>query len=154
MKKVVALLLTACLLCCVPMYAYAGELEENQPTLELPPQADENEVLTAGTLEELEIRLEAAESECTIYITSEIEISGQTLATDKQITLSRMDTYDGVMMRLSGGATLDGFTFSDSCGGDAIIYIVSAEDKVTIQNCDFDYTGDESIRFLDISGGT
>ena len=98
---------------------------------------EQQSTVTAGTLEELQAAIAAAENGDTIAISAEIRLDGVTLETDKDIALVRANIYgSGAFMRLRYGAKLSGFRFLDYLDS-TIICDSSWETPVEIESCYF-----------------
>ena len=111
MKKMLSLLLVFALVLSMITSAFAAEGIEGG---EQPQESEQQTTVTAGTLEELETAIAAAEDGDTIAISAEITLDGVALETDKDITLVRADTYEsGSFFRLKNSAVLSGFTMEN-----------------------------------------
>ena len=97
MKKMLTLLLVLALLLSTATSAYAADItEDNEQT-----RVSESQIVTVGTLEELETAIAAAADGDTIAISAKIMLDGVVLETKKDITLVRSDTYkSGVLFRM------------------------------------------------------
>lgn len=139
MKKMLTLLLVLALLLSTATSAYAADItEDNEQT-----RVSESQIVTVGTLEELETAIAAAADGDTIAISAKIMLDGVVLETKKDITLVRSDTYkSGVLFRMENDATLSGFNIEDANYSRTIICESSSEIKM----CSF--SGDSAATFI------
>lgn len=150
MKKMLTLLLVLALLLSTAANAYAADVTEDNEQA----QVSESQIVTVGTLEELETAVAAAVDGNTIAISAEIPLDGVMLETDKKINLVRADSYSsGAFFRLKNGAKLSGFCLTEKAYSKLIITDSSAEKPVIIENCYFD--GDTKCAgiFIDVYAG-
>lgn len=131
MKKMLSLLLVFALVLSMITSAFAAEGIEGG---EQPQESEQQTTVTAGTLEELETAIAAAEDGDTIAISAEITLDGVALETDKDITLVRADTYEsGSFFRLKNSAVLSGFTMENYKSSTTVMCDSTAE----IKHCSF-----------------
>lgn len=131
MKRTLSLLLVFALLLSTVTSALAADGTEGG---EQPQESESQTTVTAGTLEELETAIAAAEDGDTIAISAEITLDGVALETDKDITLVRADTYEsGSFFRLKNSAVLSGFTMENYKSSTTVMCDSTAE----IKHCSF-----------------
>lgn len=132
----------------IPAYAAEGESTTDQPI----PQ--EQEPIAVASLEALQEAINAAEDGDTIYLAAAIGVSGATIETDKKLTIANGNEHNNELLRLYDGATIRGFRFSETeFSGDAFIKIDdTTADRVTIDDCNFEYLGEGLVSFVSIYG--
>lgn len=137
MKRLISILLTACMIAGVSIPAHAiGTMED-----EALPETEQSTVEVVTTLDELQTAVESATDGDTIALGQTIYIYGETISTDKQITLVRANSFTkGSMIYINAGI-IDGFSFKESVYQKTIISASPKKEKVTIQNCYFDGGG-------------
>ena len=141
MKKLLTLLLACCLAVCVATPALAIEESQQEIPLEQPAGEPEIKIVTVSTLDELQAAIEGAEDGDMIALGQTIYIYGETISTDKQITLVRANNFTkGSMIYINAGI-IDGFSFKESVYQKTIISASPKKEKVTIRNCYFDGGG-------------
>lgn len=147
MRKAILIVLTTLMLI-VPAYAAEGNPITDQPIQQ------EQEPVVVATLDELQAAIDAAEDGDTIYLAAAIGVSGVTIETDKKLTIASSNDYSEELLRLYDGATIRGFCFSETkFSGDAFIKINdTTTDRVTIDDCNFEYFGDGLVSFVNIYG--
>ena len=143
MKKLLTALLSAALLLCLPVAAFAADAEPptdtappgteqlttdppdtEPPTTEQPDTDSDNgtEPPEAGpapiyTAAELQAAVAAASDGDTIAVSSTILLDGVTLATDKGLTLTTASDFcNSNLVELQNGAMISGFSFA--CDGE------------------------------------
>ena len=137
MKKLLSLLLSVTLVVGLSIPARAVEIAES----ETPPHEGVSPMVVVSSLEELQSAIESAENGDTIALGQTIYIYGETISTDKQITLVRANSFTkGSMIYINAGI-IDGFSFKESVYQKIIISASPKKEKVTIQNCYFDGGG-------------
>ena len=137
MKKLLSLLLSVTLVVGLSIPARAVEIAES----EKPPHEGVSPMVVVSSLEELQSAVESAEDGDTIALGQTIYIYGETISTDKQITLVRANSFTkGSMIYINAGI-IDGFSFKESVYQKTIISASPKKEKVTIQNCYFDGGG-------------
>lgn len=137
MKKLLSLLLSVTLVVGLSIPARAVEIAES----ETPPHEGVSPMVVVSSLEELQSAVESAEDGDTIALGQTIYIYGETISTDKQITLVRANSFTkGSMIYINAGI-IDGFSFKESVYQKTIISASPKKEKVTIQNCYFDGGG-------------
>ena len=147
MKKAILIVLTMLLLV-IPVYAAEGDAATDQPIQQ------EQEPVVVASLEELQAAIDVAEDGDTIYLAAAIGVSGATIETDKKLTIASSNDHNEELLRLYDGATIRGFCFSETeFSGDAFIKINdTTTDRVTIDDCNFEYFGDGLVSFVNIYG--
>ena len=149
MKKMLSLLLVFALVLSMVTSAFAADGTEGG---EQPQESETQTTVTVGTLDELQAAITAAENGDTIAISKCIKLKNVSLVTDKDITLVPSDNSVGVLIEMSKGSQLSGFTlFTNAC---AVIISNYEGGEVAIDNCVF--VGNENYyNFLvNITGGT
>lgn len=107
-----------------------------------------------STLEELQAAIAAAGDGNTIAISAEITLDGVALETDKDITITRADTYEsGALFRMKNGAVLSGFTIENNKYSATITCEASPEAKIEINNCKFVGDSENTKSFVDFFSG-
>ena len=147
MKRIFLALLTTLMLV-IP--AYAAESGDDTVV----DQPIQQEPVVVGTLEELQAAVDAAEDGDIIYLSATIGISGKTIETDKSLTIATGNDNNGELLRLYDGATVRGFCFSETnFSGRSFLAINNAtNDGVIVENCTFEYVGDDIVDFIHIYG--
>lgn len=164
MKKLLTALLSAALLLCLPVAAFAADAEPptdtappgteqlttdppdtEPPTTEQPDTDSDNgtEPPEAGpapiyTAAELQAAVAAASDGDTIAVSSTILLDGVTLATDKGLTLTTASDFcNSNLVELQNGAMISGFSFA--CDGErtTAVYIGNSSTAATVRNCSF-----------------
>jgi len=149
MKRIFSLLLVFTFVLSIGVTAYATEGTEGG---EQPQESENQTTVTVGTLDELETAIAAAEEGESIAISNCIKLKNVSLVTDKDITLVPSDNSVGVLIEMSKGSQLSGFTlFTNAC---AVLISNYEGGEVTIANCVF--VGNENYYnfLLNITGGT
>lgn len=151
-KSLLSLLLVLSMLfSAFSLTAYATEelVTDETPT---PEQTVEPAPVEVTSLEELLSAIEAAEDGDTIYIAKKIWINGETLITDKEITLKPSDSLTSEMIYVTQqGGKIQGFYFSENEKQRNTISIASgnnAENVLLIKDCIFDGNSVHSGSFL------
>lgn len=136
MKRLFAVVLAAALMV-APVWALDDPAESADEQ-----QAEQQtaEAVTVTTLEQLQDAIDAAEDGATIIIEQTITVNGQSLATEKDITLTRAEGMSGAMIDLWNGGEISGFSFTES-GAKYSYSTISIDycynNAVTIDNCNF-----------------
>lgn len=131
MKRILSMTIALALVLSLATTAFATEGGE-------PPQ--EETPVVVSTLEELQAAVAAAENGGTIAFSAEITLDGVALETDKDITITRADTYEsGSFFRLKNSAVLSGFTMENYKSSATVVCDSAAE----IKHCSF--VGDVEI---------
>lgn len=151
MKKMFSLLLVFALVLSMVTSAFAANDVEGG---EQPQESENQTTVTVSTLEELEIAVTAAEEGDTIAVSAEVTLDGVALETDKDITITRADTYgSGALFRMKNGAKLSGLNLNETKYSKVIITESSAENSITIENCHFNGDTETAGTFIDIYAG-
>ena len=151
MKKRLSLLLVFALVLSMVTSAFAAEGMESG---EQPQESENQTTVTVGTLDELETAIAAAEDGDTIAVSAEVTLDGVALETDKDITITRADTYgSGALFRMKNGAKLSGLNLTETKYSKVIITESSAENSITIENCHFNGDTETAGTFVDIYAG-
>lgn len=144
MKRILSMIIALALVLSLATTAFATEGGE-LPQEETP--------VVVSTLEELQAAVAAAEDGDTIAVSAEITLDGVALETDKDITITRADTYEsGAFLRLQHGAKISGFSFKDNSAS-TIILDSSWEAAVEIRNCHFKGDSMNTQSFIFACGG-
>lgn len=107
-----------------------------------------------STLDDLQAAVTAAEDGDTIAISAEITLDGVALGTDKDITITRADTYaSGALFRMKNGAVLSGFTIENNKYSATITCEASPEAQIEINNCKFVGDSENTKSFVDFFSG-
>lgn len=154
MKRILSMTIALALVLSLATTAFATEGGE-QP-LE-PPQEEtqqEETPVVVSTLEELQAAVTAAEDGDTIAVSAEITLDGVTLTTDKNIAVTRADTYaSGAFFRMKNGAKLSNFNLTETAYSKVIISDSSPENPILIENCHFNGNSQSAGTFIDIYAG-
>lgn len=151
MKKMLSLLLVFALALSMVTSAFATDNIEGG---EQPQESENQTTVTVGTLDELQTAVTAAEDGDTIAISAEITLDGVALGTDKDITITRADTYaSGALFRMKNGAVLSGFTIENNKYSATITCEASPEAQIEINNCQFVGDSENTKSFVDFFSG-
>ena len=147
MRKVILFVLMALMLV-IPAYAAEGDAATNQPIQQ------EQEPVVVASLDELQAAINVAEDGDTIYLAAAIGVSGATIETDKKLTIASSNEHNSELLRLYDGAIVRGFCFSetDFSGNSFFVINDATTDGVIVENCDFEYYGEDSVDFIRIYG--
>ena len=147
MRKAILTVLMALVLA-IPAYAVGGEAPTDQPIQQ------EQEPVVVASLEELQAAIDIAEDGDTIYLAAAIGVSAATIETDKKLTISSSNEHNSELLRLYDGAIVRGFCFSetDFSGNSFFVINDATTDGVIVENCDFEYFGEDSVGFIRIYG--
>lgn len=149
MRKVILFVLMALMLV-IPAYAAEGDAATDQPIQQ------EQEPVVVATLDELQAAIDAAEDGDIIYIADTIPVSNVEIKTDKHISIARVDGFYGGIFRIKGGTIISGFDFIDNTNSDnggALIQIIGAESETIVCQCNFYYSGNGLVCFINVTGG-
>ena len=137
MKRLISILLTACMIAGVSIPAHAiGTMED-----ETLPETEQSTVEVVTTLDELQTAVESASDGDTIAFGQTIYINGETVSTDKAITIVRADSFtSGDMLEIYNGV-VDGFHFKESVSKGVITVFPIQDSKIVIKNCTIDGGG-------------
>ena len=141
-KTIAALLVIAMIMgLSAPAYAVDTPTEVPEQTQEQPqPQEPEQEEtpVVVSTLDNLQAAVAAAEDGDTIAVSAEITLDGVTLTTDKNIAITRANTYaSGAFFRMKNGVKLSNFNLTETAYSKVIISDSSPENPILIENCHF-----------------
>lgn len=127
MKRVLSVFLTVAMLLCLPVTTFAAEVEESQPS-----------TCTVYTLNELKAALAAAADGDSIAIADCIEISDETVSSDKAVKIVRSNGFTGDMFVLGNQGGLSGLTIEDMTAdfGKTVTVAIDTENAV-IERCSF-----------------
>lgn len=149
MRKAILTVLTMLILA-IPAYAAEGDAATDQPIQQ------EQEPVVVASLDELQAAINAAEDGDIIYIADTISVSNVEIKTDKHISIARVDGFYGGIFRIKGGTTISGFDFIDNTNSDnsgALIQIIGAESETIVCQCNFNYSGNGLVCFINVTGG-
>ena len=127
MKRVLSVFLIVAMLLCLPVTTFAAEVEESQPS-----------TCTVYTLNELKAALAAAADGDSIAIADCIEISDETVSSDKAVKIVRSNGFTGDMFVLGNQGGLSGLTIEDMTAdfGKTVTVAIATENAV-IERCSF-----------------
>ena len=111
MKKIMSLLVALCVFTGTILPAYAVKPAESEPSQS---ETQENSIPVVATYEEFVAAVEAAGNGDTIALSQTIYIDGQSLTTEKEITIVRADSFSSGSMLSIKGSTIIGFNFNDT----------------------------------------
>ena len=141
MKRLYSLLLAMSLImgACIPVRAM--ESTDPAPPLEsetiLPSEA-EGVPAEVGTLEELQEAIDAAEDGDVIAISQTMYIYGETLSSDKDVTIVCAESFSASNMVKIYSGSIIGLSFKGTTKSGLITTDIGANDSVLIQDCTFD----------------
>lgn len=141
MKRLYSLLLAMSLImgACIPVRAM--ESTDPAPPLEsetiLPSEA-EGVPAEVGTLEELQEAIDAAEDGDVIAISQTMYIYGETLSSDKDVTIVCAEGFSASNMVKIYSGSIIGLSFKGTAKSGLITTDIGANDSVLIQDCTFD----------------
>lgn len=145
MKRILSMIIALALVLSLATTAFATESGE---------QSQEETPVVVSTLEELQTAIAAAEDGYTIAVSAEITLDGVALETDKDITITRADTYEsGALFRMKNGAVLSGFTIENNKYSATITCESSPEAQIEINNCQFVGDSENTKSFVDFFSG-
>jgi predicted outer membrane repeat protein len=125
--------------------ALADDVEDTPPDAEV----------VVGTLDELMAAVNTAEDGDIIYISSIIYLKNETLETDKDITLARLEGFEKDMLELQDGSSISGFTFEDDIYYRTAVLVDNCfENGVKIDNCKFIGKITELQQFIYVTGNS
>ena len=138
MKKAILTVLTILMLV-IPAYAAEGDAATDQPIQQ------EQEPVVVAALDELQDAIDAAEDGDTIALDATIKmLDGDTLVTDKHITLVRhegLKKTGGRMIEIYGGGIISGFSFVENglISSATITTRAEGNGEIVIEDCSFKY---------------
>jgi len=149
MKKIMSLLVALCVFTGTLLPAYAVEPVESEPSQT---EALENSIPVVATYEDLVTAVEAAGNGDSIALSQTIYIDGQSLTTDKEITIIRANDFDsGYMFSITNGE-IHGIKFLESIYSTVLSIITTEDSLVQLQDCVFD-GGDKGIAIAAYANG-
>ena len=138
MKRVLSVFLSVAMLLCLPVTTFASEVEESQPS-----------ACTVHTLDELKAALAAAADGDSIAIADCIEISDETVSSDKVVKIVRSNGFTGNMFALGSNGGLSGLTIEDMTADfvNTVTVAVDTENAV-IERCSFSGSSANLVMFI------
>lgn len=138
MKRVLSVFLTVAMLLCLPVTTFASEVEESQPS-----------ACTVHTLDELKAALAAAADGDSIAIADCIEISDETVSSDKAVKIVRSNGFTGDMFLLGNQGGLSGLTIEDMTADfvNTVTVAIDTENAV-IERCSFSGSSANLVMFI------
>lgn len=138
MKRVLSVFLTVAMLLCLPVTTFAAEVEESQPS-----------TCTVYTLNELKAALAAAADGDSIAIADCIEISDETVSSDKAVKIVRSNGFTGDMFVLGNQGGLSGLTIEDMTADfvNTVTVAIDTENAV-IERCSFSGSSANLVMFI------
>ena len=142
MKRVLSVFLTVAMLLCLPVTTFAAEVEESQPS-----------TCTVYTLNELKAALAAAADGDSIAIADCIEISDETVSSDKAVKIVRSNGFTGDMFTLGNQGGLSGLTIEDMTADfvNTVTVAIDTENAV-IERCSFSGSSEHFVVFIVVCG--
>ena len=138
MKRVLSVFLSVAMLLCLPVTTFASEVEESQPS-----------ACTVHTLDELKAALAAAADGDSIAIADCIEISDETVSSDKAVKIVRSNGFTDDMFVLGNQGGLSGLTIEDMTADftNTVTIAVDTEHAV-IERCSFSGSSANLVMFI------
>lgn len=138
MKRVFSVFLTVAMLLCLPVTTFASEVEESQPS-----------TCTVYTLDELKAALDTAADGDSIAIADCIEISDETVSSDKAVKIVRSNGFTGDMFVLGNQGGLSGLTIEDMTADfvNTVTVAIDTENAV-IERCSFSGSSANLVMFI------
>lgn len=138
MKRVLSVFLTVAMLLCLPVTTFAAEVEESQTS-----------TCTVYTLNELKAALAAAADGDSIAIADCIEISDETVSSDKAVKIVRSNGFTGDMFLLGNQGGLSGLTIEDMTADfvNTVTVAIDTENAV-IERCSFSGSSANLVMFI------
>ena len=138
MKRVLSVFLALAVLLCLPVNALAAEGEDSQPS-----------AYTVRTLDELKAALAAAADGDSIAIADCIEISDETVSSDKAVKIVRSNGFTGDMFVLGNQGGLSGLTIEDMTADfvNTVTVAIDTENAV-IERCSFSGSSANLVMFI------
>ena len=138
MKRVLSVFLTVAMLLCLPVTTFAAEVEESQPS-----------TCTVYTLNELKAALAAAADGDSIAIADCIEISDETVSSDKAVKIVRSNGFTGDMFTLGNQGGLSGLTIEDMTADFANTVTVAVDtENAVVERCSFSGSSEHFVVFI------
>ena len=142
MKRVLSVFLTVAMLLCLPVTTFAAEVEESQPS-----------TCTVYTLNELKAALAAAADGDSIAIADCIEISDETVSSDKAVKIVRSNGFTGDMFVLGNQGGLSGLTIEDMTADFVMTVTVAIDtENAVIERCSFSGSSANHVIFIAACG--
>ena len=142
MKRVLSVFLTVAMLLCLPVTTFAAEVEESQPS-----------TCTVYTLNELKAALAAAADGDSIAIADCIEISDETVSSDKAVKIVRSNGFTGKMFLLGNQGGLSGLTIEDMTADFVMTVTVAIDtENAVIERCSFSGSSANHVIFIAACG--
>ena len=142
MKRVLSVFLTVAMLLCLPVTTFASEVEESQPS-----------ACTVHTLDELKAALAAAADGDSIAIADCIEISDETVSSDKAVKIVRSNGFTGKMFLLGNQGGLSGLTIEDMTADFVMTVTVAIDtENAVIERCSFSGSSANHVIFIAACG--
>lgn len=138
MKRVLSVFLALAVLLCLPVTALAAEGEDSQTP-----------AYTVRTLDELKAALAAAADGDSIAIADCIEISDETVSSDKAVKIVRSNGFTGDMFVLGNQGGLSGLTIEDMTADfvNTVTVAIDTENAV-IERCSFSGSSANLVMFI------
>ena len=138
MKRVLSVFLTVAMLLCLPVTTFAAEVEESQLS-----------ACTVHTLDELKAALDTAADGDSIAIADCIEISDETVSSDKAVKIVRSNGFTGNMFVLGNQGGLSGLTIEDMTADfvNTVTVAIDTENAV-IERCSFSGSSANLVMFI------
>lgn len=137
MRRLISVLLAVCLLAGGSISARAVDTV----TGEVPPETETATVTAASSLDELQGAVASAEIGDTIALENTIYINGETVSTDKEITLIRADDFKSGNMVVIYDGGIDGFRFQESVSAGIVNIRPDQDSEITVKDCTLDGGG-------------
>ena len=142
MKRVLSVFLSVAMLLCLPVTTFASEVEESQPS-----------ACTVHTLDELKAALAAAADGDSIAIADCIEISDETVSSDKAVKIVRSNGFTGKMFLLGNQGGLSGLTIEDMTADFVMTVTVAIDtENAVIERCSFSGSSANHVIFIAACG--
>lgn len=155
MRKLYSLLLAISLIMATCIPARAMESTDPAPPLEsetiLPSEAEDVSA-EVGTLEELQGAIDAAEDGDIIAISQTIYVYGETLSSDKDVTIVCAEGFSASNMVKIYSGSIVGLSFKGTAKSGLITTYIGADASVLIKDCTFD--GMDTTAAVGIYGDT
>lgn len=155
MKRLLSILLACCLAVCVAIPALAVEGNQQDIPLEQPADEAETDIITVSTLDELQIAVETSKEGSIIAVAETITLDGETIVSDKSITLVREENFTGALFSVSyNGGAISGFTIIDNGEKSATVVVQTLPAvSTTIEKCTFVGDGNNFSFMVNIFSG-
>lgn len=137
MKRLISVLLAVCLLAGGSISARAVDTV----TGEVLPETETATVKAVTNIDELQDAVIVAEKGDTIALGQTLYINGETVSTDKEITLIRAEDFTSGNMVVIYNGILEGFRFRESSSAGVINIRPTQDSEIAVKNCIFDGGG-------------